>query len=370
MHNIKRRCALLGLALCMSVGMAGCKKTAEKVDVSNYLKEIEPEKIGKTSYETIELEVTTYSERFGAIASAKYEETPVVADIPYGTAVPLNFVSNNNTLVKKGAKLYQYRLEFDEVYMATKRIELTRKTERFEEYKQKEEERLAEVLKAAAQLPEGSEALAEAIKDYEKQVKNYNRQVEATQEEIDELAKEVAAFDNNGKMLTIEAPEAGIVSFDYRIYRLNDGMEIARIRNPHTNIYAVADQYGDFMVGQTVLGDYSEPNGEKHEIVGKVLSVDSVLPLNLSTESAYIWFDFPEDMAVTPESVHIIVETISLKNVIRIPQNLVRRFNGAYYIEILTDEGISRRNIDILTEASTDYIVLDTSLAGLKVIKR
>lgn len=370
MHNIKRRCALLGVAICMTFGMAGCKKSTDTVDISNYLKEIEPDKVGKTSYETIELEVTNYSERFGAIASAKCEETPVVADIPYGTAIPLNFLSNNNTLVKKGAKLYQYRLEFDEVYMATKRIELTRKTERFEEYKKKEEERLAEVLKAAAQLPEGSEALAEAIKSYEKQVKAYNRQVEDTQEEIDELAKEVAAFDNNGKMLTIDAPEAGIVSFDYRIYRINDQSEIARIRNPHTNIYAVADQYGDFMVGQTVLGDYSEPNGEKHEIVGHVLSVDSVLPLNLSSDSAYIWFDFPEDMAVTPDSVHVIVETISLKNIILIPQNLVRHFNGADYIEILTDDGISRKNIEILTEAGTNYVVLDTSLAGLKVIKR
>ena len=119
MHNIKRRCALLGLAICMTFGMAGCKKSTDTVDISNYLKEIEPDKVGKTSYETIELEVTNYSERFGAIASAKCEETPVVADIPYGTAIPLNFLSNNNTLVKKGAKLYQYRLEFDEVFAIT-----------------------------------------------------------------------------------------------------------------------------------------------------------------------------------------------------------------------------------------------------------
>ena len=364
MYNIKRRCALLGLALCMTVGMAGCKKTSEKVDVSNYLKEIDSEEIGKTSYETIELELTNYTERFGAISTAKYEETPVVADIPYGNATPMNFLTNNNTFVRKGAKLYQYRLEFDEVYMATKRIELTRKTERFEEYKQKEEERLAEVLKAASEQPEGSEARTEAIKDYEKQLKAYNRQAESTQEEIDELAKEVAAFDNNGKILTITAPEAGIVSFDYRIYRLADQMEIARIKKPYTNIYAVADQYGDFMVGQKVLGDYNELNGEKHEVTGRVLSVDSVLPLNLASDSAYIWFDFPEDMTETPE-------TISIKNVVLIPKNVVKTYNGThYYIEILTDEGISRKNIDILTEANTSYVVLDTSLAGLKVIKR
>ena len=370
MHNTKKRCALLGLALCMSFGMTGCNNTNEKRDISNYLKEIDPENIGRTSYETIELEVTDYTTRYGAIASAKYEETVVRAEIPYGSATPITYLARNNQIVRKGAKLFQYRLEFDEVYMASKRLELTRKTERFEAYKTSEEERLAELLTSVSQLPAGSEALAEATKDYEKQVKEYDRQVESTQEEIDKLADEVAAFDNNGKALAVTAPEEGLFTYDYRMYWLADGTEIGRIKNPLTNIYAVANQFGYYMVGQKVTGEYNDLNGESHTVEGRVLSVDSVLPLNLASESAYIWFDFPEGMTESPTSVHAFVENVSLKNVVLIPKKLVKTYNFANYIEILTDEGITRKNIDILTEADTNYVILDTSLAGCKVIKR
>ena len=59
-----------------------------------------------------------------------------------------------------------------------------------------------------------------------------------------------------------------------------------------------------------------------------------------------------------------------MKDVIRIPISLVRHHYGADYIEILTDEGITQRNIEVFTEAGQDYIVLDASLAGTKVVKR
>ncbi|MBR6364855.1 MAG: hypothetical protein IKS10_01990 [Lachnospiraceae bacterium] len=371
MLNIKRRCALVGLALCMTFGMTACdNKKSEEVDVSEYLKMADPSAVHKTSYETIELEVTDHTERFGDIASAKYEETVVTLDVPYGNIVPVNFIVANNHTVHKGTKVFQYTLEFEEVYMAQKRLELQRRNERFEIYRANEEERLAELLKSISQLPEGSEALAEAIVDYQEQQDAFNETLQTTQEGIDKLAEEVAAFDDNGKTFYVESPEDGICTFNYRVYWLQDQSEIFRIKKPYTNIYAVANQFQNYMVGQKVVGDYSDPNGEKHTVEGHVLSVDSVLPMNLATETAYIWFDFPEGMEETPASIHAVVEAVSLKDIILVPIDVVRKSGGANYIEILTDEGITRKNIEIFMEAGLNYVILDTSLAGSKVIVR
>ncbi|MBR5348214.1 MAG: hypothetical protein IK125_03180 [Lachnospiraceae bacterium] len=372
MHNIKRRCALFGLALCMTFGMSGCdkKNSDEVVDLSNYLVTIDPEDKPKTSYETYTLEVSDYMKRSGAIATAKNNLTVVKVDIPYGNATPLGNVAANNTRVEAGAPLYRYRIDFDEVYMAEKRLQYTRKTERLEAYKVKEEKRLAEVLEAVAQLPADSEAFAEGLEDYQDQLKAYNEYVESEQEDIDERAKEIAAFEDNGKVFTVDAPVAGIATIYYRMYYFGDGTEIGAIRDPHTNIYAVSNDFNFLMVGQKVIGDYNELNGTKHEVEGRILSVDSVLPSNLQSDSAYIWFDFPEDLKETPESIHAVVVSESLKNIIRIPKDLVKLHEQSYYIEVLTDDGITRKNIDIFTEADLDYVVLDTSLAGLKVIKR
>ena len=352
--------------------MCGCnKKTTDTVeDLSAYLATVDPEDTHKTSYDTYTLTVSDYTKRSGAIASSKNEVTVVKAEIPYGKATPTGNIVANYSDVKAGAPLFRYRLEFDEVYMAEKRLELTRKEERFAAYKEKEEKRLAEVLEAVNQLPADSEAYAEALEDYQDQLKAYNEYVENTQNDIDELSKEVAAFDGNGKTFTVNAPVDGIAFIAFRMYNFGDGTEIGTIQNPYTNIYAVSNEFNYFMVGQKVIGDYNDPNGEKHEVEGRILSVDSVLPTNLQSDSAYIWFDFPEDVTETPWSIHAVVESVSLKNIIRIPMDLVKMHEGSHYIEVLTDEGITRKNIEIFTEADLDYVILDTSLEGLKVIKR
>ncbi|MBO7515817.1 MAG: efflux RND transporter periplasmic adaptor subunit [Lachnospiraceae bacterium] len=372
MHNIKRKTALLSLALCMTFGMAGCKNqndSGEK-DLSDYLVTLSDQDNHKTSYEIYTLELSDYSSTFGAIASAKYQETPVIADIPYGNPVPMGYSVANNRAVNEGAPILRYRLEFDEVYMAEQRLAYTRKSERFEAYKVKEEKRLAELAKEVSQLPSDSEAFAEALEDYQDQEKAYNEYVEDTQAEIDKLAEEVAAFEGNGKIFTINAPVSGVISLPFQMYFLNDGMQIATINDPKTDIYAVDNQFGNFMVGQKVMGDYADPNGDKHTVEGVVLSVDSLLPLRLQSGSAYIRFNFPENVKMPPDTVHAVVEAEKMKDVIRIPISLVRHHYGADYIEILTDEGITQRNIEVFTEAGQDYIVLDASLAGTKVVKR
>lgn len=372
MRSIKRKTALLSLALCMSLGMTGCegKKGEKTVDLSDYLVTIAPQEDRRTSYETYTLEVTSYVTHFSTIASAKYEETGVIAEIPYGNPVPLGYLVTNNQVVNAGAPIFRYRLEFDEVYMAEQRLSYTRKSERFEAYKVKEEKRLAEVLAEVAKLPVDTEIYANALIDYQEQLKAYNEYVEQTQAEIEELGKEVAAFDNNGKIFTVNAPVSGIVSVPFRMYYVADGAEVATIQYPYTDIYAADNQYENLMVGQKVIGDYNEMNGETHTVEGVVLSADSLLPLKLQSGSAYIRFDLPEGMKTTPASIHAVIETVNMQDIIRIPKNLVKQHLGANYIEILTDEGITRKNIEIFTEIDLDYVVLDKSLAGLKVIKR
>ncbi len=372
MHNIKRKTVLLSLALSMSIGLVGCKnsKDEQNKDLSEYLIEISPSEKRKTSYETYTLELSDYSYTFGAIASAKYETTPVYAELPYGTPVLLGYSVHNHHNIKEGTPILSYRLEFDEVYMAEQSLSLKRKSERFEVYKTKEEKRLSEVAESVSQLPSDSEAFAEALEDYQEQLKSYNEYVEKTQEEIDELAKEVAAFEDNGKVFTIKSPFSGIVEIPYWINSLRDGQEIATIMNPYTDIYAVDNEFEYFTVGQKVIGDYSDPNGEKHTVEGRVLSTDSLLPLRLQSGSAYIRFEFPEDLETPPDSIHAVVETKRMKNVIRIPTSLVKNHEGAQYIELLTDEGITRKNIDVIMNADLDYIVLDETLAGAKVVKR
>jgi|GEM_PF-2947689 len=379
MFNIKKRSALLGLSLCMAIGMAGCDKKAASSDIpEDALMLIDPSEKKQISYKTYTLEVSDYNVPFGAVAYAKYEEEILYADIPYGTPIPVGYLAKSNQMVEEGTPILQYRLLFDELYMETKRIELKRNTERFAVYKTEEEASLAEALESVGQLPADSEAYAEALEDYNERLTAYQKQVKTKQEEIDQLTKEVAMFEFNDQMLMLRSTAKGRFAAPANIRYLADGVEIARVRKPFTNIYAVdSDVQEDsdasinrYMVGQKVVGDYRDESGTEYTVEGRVLSVDSILPTNLQSNSAYIWFDFPEDMTETPASIHVTVDTVHIKNVIRVPKDITQTYNQTVYIELLTDEGIIRENLNVFSENSTEYIILDTTLGGRQAVKR
>ncbi len=297
------------------------------------------------------------------------------------TAYFIEFLVEEEDLVKKGDALASFYTDTSTVPLEEKKLELNRTqneistlTESYNENKNISNQILANLEKDSFDYKLEELSLQKAKVEYDKAYFSAQERIKSLNEEISELTEELST----GYLL---APFDGLVLGLSNTVREDDlvtnNSELIRLVSID-KVLLTASTDSEFRYGNEVIAS-TKVLGEDLSFTGHVISSPLILSQELSENETYIGIDFTDPNNYISQDIQEMIwgfnsritletETEFLSDVLLLDKSAVEKENGKNVVNILEDDIVKKRYITSSFDNSDYYIVSDGLYEGQIVL--